>query len=168
MMFSEDNQLNEKQDIIEPEAQENKCERELQICKDQLMRITADFDNYRRRTDKERIEWANLARVGVLKKIVSLFDDLDRAVNAFDSVDQNNLANLKEGFVLMQKNVAKSLHELGVQEIDVSGSFDPSLHEALMQVEDVERSSGAIVHVFEKGYSLSGQIIRYAKVSVAK
>lgn len=144
---------------------------QLAAAKEQLVRATADFDNFRRRTERERIEWVNVARVTILKKFLPLTDDLDRALASLPTIDGDAnpaIATMIDGFKLIQKNLLKSLQDMGVEEIEATGAFNPELHEALMQVDGNGAATGTIVQTFEKGYRLGDHIIRHTKVSVAK
>ena len=135
--------------------------------KEQYLRLNADFQNFKRRVEKERAEWMNAAQSGVLKKILPVFDELDQVVN-LAKVQQSDNAAWVKGLELSQKNWQKALVEIGVEEIPTSGMFDPELHEGLMQEEAADKQSGEIVKTFSKGYRFKGTVIRHAKVSVAK
>ena len=144
---------------------------QLAAAKEQLMRATADFDNFRRRTERERVEWVTVARVTVLKKFLPITDDLERALASLPSIEknENNAINtMIDGFKLIQKNLLKSLQDMSVEEITSTGMFNPEFHEALMQVDGGNEPAGTIMQVFEKGYRLGDHIIRHSKVSVAK
>lgn len=144
---------------------------QLQATKEQLVRTVADFDNFRRRTERERVEWVNIARATVLKKFLPLTDDIARALAAIPTDDAAKNATtdaMLDGFSLIQKNLLKALVDMGVEEINTTGVFNPELHEALMQVDNPSVPAGTIIQVFEKGYRMGDQIIRHSKVSVAK
>lgn len=141
---------------------------ELNALKSQLLRVSADFANFKNRVTKERSEWEEFAQINIIGVFLPMIDDLERALDAAkDKVDQDGLSWLA-GFELMYKNLKKSLDQLGIKEIDCSSDFDPEFHEALMQAESDEHDSGKIVQVLNKGYSFKGKVIRHAKVSVAK
>lgn len=162
--------LHEETDIQSPETQEQPVDQSAAL-KEQLLRTTADFDNFRKRTDRERVEWMNITRVTVLKKILPLFDDVERALSSLPAKEttiDTALISAIDGFSLISKNFSKALSDLGVVEITTKGSFDPELHEALMQVEGNGAAAGTIMQVFEKGYKLGDAVIRHSKVSVAK
>ncbi len=138
-------------------------------CKDQLVRVQADLQNYKRRTEKERAQWIMQAQIRVLGGILPLVDELELALKSSEQHEFNeDTQKWLDGFVLMQQNLHKRLDELGVKEIDCSCGFDPNLHEALMHVESLGHESGAIVQVLSKGYLLGDEVLRHAKVSVAK
>ena len=152
-------------------------------CTDELFKVTAeyanfkrhieaDFANYKRRVEKERLEWAVSAQSSVISSILPFIDDFDRALQSTESTatlfENQEFNSWIAGFNLIAKNLHKSLETLGVKEIDGTGDFNPELHEALVQVDSDKHSSGQIVQVLSRGYSFKGQIIRHARVSVAK
>ncbi len=143
------------------------CKKE-ESCNEQLLRINADFQNFKRRVEKERIEWMVLAQSKTLESLLPLFDELDRALDLADQKADKQVAAWLDGFKLIQKNWKKRFKELGVKEIEGSGKFDPELHEALVQVDSEDIASGDIVQCFEKGYTFKEKVIKHAKVSVAK
>lgn len=158
-------------DINAKEVNEIQLEQQVNNLKEQLLRSSADFENFRRRTEKERIEWMNITRSTTIRLFLPIVDDIQRALDAMPqrSADLDSvILNALDGLSLIQKNVTKALESSGVEEISTVGTFDPEFHEALMQVEDPEKRSGSIVQVFEKGYKLGSNIIRHAKVSVSK
>lgn len=135
--------------------------------KEQFLRLNADFQNFKRRNEKERSEWMAAAQTSILKKILPVFDELDNVVSLCNQEQIEN-SSWAQGLILSQKNWQKMLLELGVEEISTSGMFDPELHEGLMQEECPDKQAGEIVKTFSKGYRFKGSIIRHAKVSVAK
>jgi len=139
--------------------------------KQQLLRITADFANYRRRMEKERIEWTHAGQMGVIKAMLPVFDDIERAFKAAETaaVDgHTGFQAVREGLALVERHMKKTLEELGVREVPVTGAFDPHFHEALMHAPVTEGViAGSIVQVFSKGYMYKDIVVRHAKVAVA-
>ena len=166
MFFDEEKELIDQEaheatsQIVQPSAAEESF-------KDQYLRLNADFQNFKRRVEKERIEWATSAQSAVLKKLLPLFDELDSVVMLAQGQTTDN-ANWTKGLELSQKNWQKALVELGVEEIPTGGMFDPELHEGLMQEEADDKESGSVLRTFSKGYRFKGLVIRHAKVSVVK
>ncbi len=147
---------------------ESKVEETATDYRAQFLRVSADFANYKRRMEKERLEWMQTAQNSILQKVLPIVDDLERALahtQANASPEQNSLV---EGFTLIQKNAKKIFTDLGVEEIDASGTFDPELHEALVSVQAQDKQSDHIVEVLRKGYLFKGKVLRHAQVSVAK
>lgn len=156
---SEDNDLN----IIRTLKEENeKLKEELDGTKDRLLRLTAEYDNYRKRTVKEKEGIYSDAYVDVLKEIIPIIDNLERAVAA-----DGSLEDLKKGIEMTMKGCQDSFAKLGVQEIDTTGEFDPNLHNAVMHIEDENLGKNAIAEVFQKGYKKDDKIIRHTMVKVA-
>ena len=136
---------------------------ELMECRDRLMRVTADFQNFQRRVEKERGVWVTSGQIEVVCALLPVIDDLDRAL----SLDGAGEAWV-EGLRLVRDKATAALKDLGVEEISCEGQFDPELHEALATVESEEKSSGDVVEVLLRGYVMKDRVVRHAKVSVAK
>jgi molecular chaperone GrpE len=143
------------------EHQLNECLLEKDEWKDRCLRTAADFENFKRRSEKERIQWITNTQSSVLADVLDIVDDFERALA--QPADQS-----REGFELIYKSLQKILQKYGVQEIKEVAEFDPNLHEAIMQVESTDHQAGQIVQVLQKGYRFKEQILRPAKVSVAK
>lgn len=156
---SEDSELN----IVKNLKEENeKLKEELDGTKDRLLRLTAEYDNYRKRTVKEKEGIYSDAYVDVLKEIIPIIDNLERAIAADGSID-----DLKKGIEMTMKGCQDSFAKLGVQEIDTTGEFDPNLHNAVMHIEDENLGKNVIAEVFQKGYKKEDKIIRHTMVKVA-
>lgn len=136
--------------------------------KEQYIRANADFQNYKRRIEKERIEWTQVMQGDVLEKMLPFVDDLERAIQASENSAPEGSTAWIEGFKLILKNLKKKLSELGIEEISTKELFNPEFHEALMQVESAEHSTGQIVQELSKGYTFKGKVLKHARVSVAK
>ena len=134
--------------------------------KELFLRNNADFQNFKKRIERERADLAHALQADAIERLLPIIDDLDRAVT---TAQQSGVQEAwLEGFVLILKNAKKKLAEFGVEEINNTTAFDPTVHEALMHVESANHHSGDIVQVLEKGYTLKGKVIKYARVSVAK
>ncbi len=166
-----DNQPKEKldQNSEETNSQENqKCCTEAQDFKTKLMYLNADFDNYRKRIDKEKKQWAQAGEDNVLKNVLNIVDDLERAFHQLESKPlPEDLQSQFQGFKLILKSAHGLFSKFHVEEVKTD-MFDPEVHEALSQVESDKHKSGEIVQVYEKGYLHNGHLLRPAKVSVAK
>lgn len=153
----------DQEDLSNNQEEENKQLREeLDATKDRLLRLTAEYDNYRKRTIKEKEGIYSDAYVDVLKEIVPILDNLERAVAADGSIE-----DLKKGIEMTIKGCKDSFAKLGVEEIDASGEFDPNLHNAVMHIEDENLGKNAVAEVFQKGYKKDDKIIRHTMVKVA-
>jgi molecular chaperone GrpE len=156
---SEDDELT----LVKKQKEENeKLQQELDNTKDRLLRVTAEYDNYRKRTTKEKEGIYSDAYLDVLKEIVPILDNLERAVAADGSIE-----DLKKGIEMTIKGCQDSFTKLGVEEIDSSGEFDPNVHNAVMHVEDESLDKNVIAEVFQKGYKKDDKIIRHTMVKVA-
>lgn len=154
---------NAEEDELGMLKEENKkLQEELDAAKDRLLRLTAEYDNYRKRTTKEKEGIYSDAYVDVLKEILPIMDNLERAVDAEGSLD-----DLKKGIEMTMKGCQDSFAKLGVEEIDASGEFDPNYHNAVMHIEDENLGKNVVAEVFQKGYKKEEKIIRHTMVKVA-
>jgi len=150
-------------------SETEKCCQEVDNLKDQLIRVNADFLNFKKRVEREKTEWMSVGQEMILERFFHFVDDLDRAIaSCSEQKDDEGKKTWLQGFIIIQKNLKKMLSEIGVKEVDCSVLFDPEYHEALMQVDSTKHKSGQIVQVFSKGYLLKDKVLRHAKVSVAK
>lgn len=143
------------------------CKQEVAQLTDSYKRLAADFENAKRRMEKDRQQWTRVAQAEVLVGLLKIVDDLKRALNEKGREKLSpELEPWFQGFSLINKEFEKYLTQVGITEVPTR-EFDPELHEAVMSVES-EKSSGSIVDVFENGYMFKDQVLRPAKVSVAK
>lgn len=152
---------------VAPKTQANQMQQEPDY-RNLFLRVNADFQNYRKRIEKERGEWSHIVQGEILVKIIPIFDDLERALQATTQEQTTEKQVWIEGFALIAKNFKKCLSDVGIAEIPTTGLFNPEFHEALVQVESSEHQSGIIVQTFAKGYTFQGKVIKHAQVSVAK
>lgn len=158
--YSENDDLS----LIRKMKDENKkLSNEVEALKERLLRLTAEYDNYRKRTAKEKEGIYTDACSDVLKEMLPVADNLERAL----AVD-GNVEDLKKGVEMTIKGFLNSLEKLGVEEIDTTNGFDPNLHQAISVVEDENLSSNDVAQVYQKGYKRGEKIIRYSMVTVAK
>jgi len=140
------------------------CQEQVAYWKDQTARQLADFENYKKRMDREQIQWMQTAQTMVIKDLLTVVDNFDRAL----SQKTESTADLYAGVEMIYKSVLQLLQKYGVQEFTEYNEFDPEKHEALMDVESSNHTSGQIVQVLEKGFTMKDKVIRPAKVSLAK
>ena len=124
-------------------------------------RLQADFDNFRKRTQRENEEFKAFATAGLISELLTIEDDLDRAL---DSAKEEN--DFVIGVRGIRQNLMKVLESKGLTEIPTDGKFDPNCHEALC-VEESD-TDGDIAEVFQKGYRLGNKVLRYSKVKVTR
>jgi molecular chaperone GrpE len=144
-----------------------KLHAELAESKDKYLRLYADFENLRRRTAKERIDLILTANQDLMKDIIPVIDDFERAIKAMENTTEINA--LKEGIQLVFQKFTKVLENKGLKamESSVGKSFDLELHESITQVPAPDESmKGKVIDELEKGYSLNDKILRFAKVVV--
>ena len=132
---------------------------------DALQRLKAEFDNYRKRVARDQQELAARAHERLVKELVPILDDLERALEA---VAQHEEAQLEEGVRLVHRSLASLLERQGVKEIATEGKFDPHVHEALLAQPAEGLESGSVVQVLQKGYKLGDRVLRPARVVVAE
>jgi molecular chaperone GrpE len=152
--------------IIDEESEWAKLQGELAEMKDKYVRLYAEFDNFRRRSSKERIDLIQTAGESVLKEIVPLLDDFDRANKAFESVTE--IEPIKEGIGLIYSKLQRIMATQGVKLIDAKGAdFNADFHECITQFPaPTEDLKNKVIDVVENGYMLNEKVIRYAKVVV--
>ena len=137
---------------------EEKLARELEELNDKYLRVCAEYDNYRKRTDKEKGDSYSAGIAFSAKTLLPVLDNLERAL-AYDAEN--------EGVKLIAKQISDSFAKLGIEEIESDGKpFDPELHNAVMHEEDPEKEESVIVQTFQKGYTLNGKVLRHAMVKV--
>jgi len=135
---------------------------------DRYLRLSAEFDNYRKRTLKEKIELSQSGGESVIKSLLPVIDDFDRAMNSMRSTSDYNA--VKEGLELIYSKINDFLKQNGVKEIEVMNeAFNGDFHEAVttVAVED-DKLKGLIIDVTQKGYTLNDKVIRYPKVVVGE
>lgn len=136
---------------------------ELETKSDQLMRTAAEFDNFKKRTERERLSIAEFAKVGIIKQLLPILDNIDRAALA-----EKESAEYIKGIELIVKQFEALAGNLGIEEIaKVGDEFNPNFHEAVMHVEDETLGENCIAEVLQKGYKLGDTVIRAAMVKVA-
>lgn len=145
------------------DEQLKRIEEELQAQKDLLLRTAAEFDNFKRRTEKEKLAAAEFTSANLLKKLLPVFDNVDRA-NAADK----DSADYAKGVEMIVKMLTDAVKDLGLIELGAVGeTFDPQFHEAVMHVEDENLGENVISNVLQKGYKIGDTVIRPAMVQVA-
>ncbi|PRY52698.1 molecular chaperone GrpE [Arcticibacter pallidicorallinus] len=155
----------EAQEVEEVSAEE-KLRAELKEANDKYLRLYAEFDNYKRRTNKERIELLQSAGKDVLLSLLPIADDFDRAIKYMNT--SSDIEAVKEGIVLVSSKFKTTLTQKGVKEMESIGtSFDADLHEAITNIPaPSEDMKGKVIDEVEKGYFLNDKVIRFAKVVV--
>jgi molecular chaperone GrpE len=138
-------------------------ERERDERTDDLKRVAAEFDNYRKRVARDQELTAARATESLVKNLLPVLDDLERALEA---AEQHEEAKLEEGVALVHRALADLLKRQGLQEIETEGAFDPHKHEALL-AQPSEAAEGSVIQVTQKGYRLGDLVLRPARVIVS-
>lgn len=135
--------------------------------KDKYLRLVAEFDNYRKRTLREKMDLISNGGEDVIKSLLYVMDDIDRALVAMDSAQ--DLDSMKQGIVLIHQKLVETLHSKGVTEIEAIGdALDTDLHEAVAKFSVDEDKKGKIIDVVQKGYKFKDKVVRFAKVVVGE
>jgi molecular chaperone GrpE len=130
---------------------------------DRLLRLAADFENYKKRAAREREEYVRLANERLIGELIPILDDLERALAA---AEEHQEARLEEGVRLVHRSLAALLQRHGMTPIETDGKFDPYQHEALLS-QPSEAEEGSVLDVVQKGYKLGERVVRPARVVVA-
>ena len=163
-----------QQDIIDLEARAVEAETRLEEAEkaaaeanDRLLRLQADWENFRRRTAAERLAERERAAEGLVEKLLPVIDDLERAVEHASSSENAELAQFVEGVAAVHAKLVSVLEKEGVEVIDPAGQpFDPLAHQAVGREENAEAYDETVAQVYLKGYRMGGKVIRSAMVTV--
>ena len=172
-----DNMADDQQSATDTMAEESSAEEQntaeptpeeiIAVWRDKYMRLQAEFDNYRKRTLREKMELVASGGADVIKSMLSVLDDMYRAVAA--SEKSEDIAALREGEKLVLQKFEEALRQKNVTEIEVQDKdFDPDFHEAVARFAAGEDKKGKIIDVVQRGYMLGDKVLRYAKVVVGE
>ena len=154
-------------DSTSADTQEKQAQEELQIYQDKYIRLAAEFENYKRRAQRDQSDAIRYANESLLKNLLSTLDNLERAIQC--GKDAGASGSLLEGVELTHKQFLETIGKLGVRQVSSTGSlFDPTMHQAVAQVESETAEPNTVVEEFQKGYFLHDRILRPAMVTVAK
>lgn len=158
----------EQEETKEEKSAEPTLEEKYNELNDKYLRLYSEFDNFRRRTAKERIDLFKNASADLMTDLLPVLDDFDRAVTAMR--DATDIKTLSEGVNLVHTKFNNILNSKGLKEFDAVGKeFDPDFHEAVTKIPAPKKKlKGKVVDVIEKGYMLNDKVIRYAKVVVGE
>lgn len=155
---AENTECTEKCDNVNP------LEKELGETKERLLRVTAEYANFRKRSEKEKQDSYVFAKSDTIKELLPVIDNLERALQS----EQQDFDGLKKGVEMTFESLMSTLKKLGIEVYGESGDiFDPNLHNAVMHIEDENLKDGEIVDVFQKGYKIGDRIIRPSMVKSA-
>lgn len=153
---------------VEKNSSENEIQKEDQDFKEKYIRLYSEYENYRKRTAKEKIDLITNASENVIKELLPILDDFERAIDNNKNVEDASV--LKEGFDLIYSKMHKGLINQGLKPMEANGKdFDSEIHEAITKIPAPnEKLKGKVVDVIEKGYQINEKVIRYAKVVVGE
>ena len=152
-----------KNENVKLQAELDKAKEELENAKDMMLRTAAEFDNFKRRSEKEKSDIAAFVRAEVVKELIAVADNIDRAKSA-DTASPDYI----KGLELIIKQLTVSLDKIGLKKIDAEGKpFDPNFHEAVMHVEDDSVEENTVVQELQAGYQVGDIVIRPTMVKVA-
>lgn len=168
--MAEENKVPETEEKVKPEKKKNKKDLEIEALKaevaeksDLLLRTAAEFDNFKKRTEREKMTVAEFAKAGLIKQLLPILDNIDRAA----SVEKDTPDYIK-GIEMIVKQFEGIAGNLGITEVAAVGdTFNPELHEAVMHIEDEALGENIIAEVLQKGYKIGDTVIRAAMVKVA-
>ena len=158
----------EKMDPVEKQTDEINLEDQIELEKDKFLRLFAEFENYKRRTAKERIELFSTASEEVMISLLPVLDDFDRASIEIEKDKDNEIL---KGIILIKNKLYDSLKSKGLSliEINKGDEFNADHHEAVTQIDSPDKNmKGKIIDIIEKGYKLGEKVIRYPKVVIGK
>lgn len=183
-MSQEEQNLEESQteeEVVQPELVEEEAVEvdplevalaEAADYKDKYLRAHADFENSKRRLEKDKMNAVSYANESFAKDILAVMDSFENALASIESADEENtsevLTNMKEGVNLTFEQLKKILEKNSIKEVSCEGEFDPEVHQAIMQVESDNHEVGDVVQVMQKGYTIKDRILRPAMVSTCK
>ncbi|MCA6078162.1 nucleotide exchange factor GrpE [Fulvivirga sedimenti] len=165
------NEMDQDQELSEDISDEagdetiHKLESELSESKDKYLRLYSEFENFRRRTAREKLDLIDTANEGLMSALLPVLDDFERALKL--SNEETDEKSIREGMDLIHQKLRKTLEQKGLVNMNtqIGDAFDPDFHEAITQIPAPEaKLKGKIVDVIEKGYLIKEKVIRYAKV----
>lgn len=163
---SQDSKEGEKKGFFKKDKKKDKKDELIEELTDKYKRTFAEFDNFRKRSEKEKSAMYEVGAKDVIEKILPVVDNFERG---FKAVSEEELATpFAEGMDKIYKQLLKTLEDLGVKEIEAEGNeFDPNLHNAVMHVEDEELGENVVAEVLQKGYMYRDSVVRHSMVKVA-
>lgn len=153
-------------DMKQLENSENLLEQRLKEAQDQYLRVHADFENVKKRLEREKAQALEYANQGILKDLLPIIDTIEKALESAKALDNGD--KIAEGLELTLGNFIKMINKHHVEVIDTENGFDPNIHEAVMQVQNDNKEDGEIQQVLQKGYKYKERTLRPAMVSIVK
>ena len=152
-----------------PKATSLKLENEINDLKDKHIRLKAEFENFRKRKNKEISSLLQYDGESIIKEVLPIFDDLNRMVDSAESSNLKNENSLVDGINLLSSKIDRFLESKNIEPFGIEGErLDPQIHDAMLTQKDDKKEDNVILSVFEKGYKYHDKVIRHAKVVVNK
>lgn len=166
----------EQEEILKEDEKKNnpleEAQNEAKEYKEKYLRAHADFENMKKRLEKDKQNAIIYANEGFAKDMLSVIDSFEQALHSIDGADEEHKAEIldkmKEGVKLTYEQLKKTLEKNHIKEVVCTTEFDPECHQAIMQVESNEHKSGQIVQIMQKGYKIKDRLLRPAMVSTSK
>ncbi|MFV0481962.1 MAG: nucleotide exchange factor GrpE [Campylobacteraceae bacterium] len=144
-------------------------EDKLKAFEDKYLRANADFENIKRRLEKEKYQAIDYAHEQFARDLLPVIDSLEMAYKSGENIEGDEIAKkIQEGVALTLEQFKKVFEKHGIKAVNESGEFDPNVHDAMIQVDSDNHESGHIVQSFQKGYTIKDRVLRPSKVSIAK
>jgi molecular chaperone GrpE len=162
----EEELVDEQPELSEVET----LKQQLSECEDKYLREYAEFDNIKKRMEKEKYQAIGYAHEQFARDLLTVIDSLDNAAVSVDGQEASEemFTQLKEGIDLTLSQFSKVFEKHGIELVTVDNGFDPNFHEAVMKVDSDEHDEGEVVQVLQKGYKIKDRLLRSAMVSIAK
>ncbi len=167
----EASETKESDETAEEESDLKRCEEELKACEDRYLRMHAEFENIKKRMEREKDKSVAYAQEQFARDLLPVMDSLELALASIPTPEEGadeHLQKLREGVQLTLDQFVKIFEKHHIKAVEMEQGFNPNFHEAVMQVESDEHESGQIVQVLQKGYTYKERLLRPAMVSVAK
>ncbi|HJH32533.1 MAG TPA: nucleotide exchange factor GrpE [Methanosarcinaceae archaeon] len=167
----------EENNMVPESENEGECEQveelssddEIAELKDKLLRFGAEFDNFRKRSSREKEEFRKHATENIMVQMLEVCDNFERALDSAKTADKNNIGSVVDGVEMVLKQFISILEKEGIKKIECKGEeFDPHLHEAMMHIETTDYPDNTIIDVHKPGYMLHSKVIRPVMVTVAR
>ena len=160
-------ELSDEAAVEAVEDEQTRLAEEVLLYKDRLVRLAAEFDNYKKRTGREFTALVKNAGESLITELLPILDNIERALQAPQTSDETR--SFAQGFEMIRQQLLEKLEKAGMKEIAAEGTpFDPTRHEAVMAVENEEHPADTVINVVEKGYTLNEKVLRAAKVIVTR
>lgn len=158
----------EEKALDAPKNEPDEKDKTIEALKDKILRISAEYDNFRKRTQREKDALYGDAKADTVAQFLPLLDNIEKAVKTMPEAKEKEWQAVSDGVALIKKQFEETLKKLGVNEINALGeTFDPELHNAVMHVEDSEVGEGIVVEEFQKGFKINDKVVRHSVVKVA-